>query len=110
MFESLANSVGCNTVINCGVITMYIYLSITLIQYVWMCASVCACACACVLCMTLFHVLMLTVGHDSLMFACVYVCLCTWEWYIIIILIILQETSWMGSCSTSSTGQLKAMA
>ena len=52
MFESLANSVGCNTVINCGVITMYIYLSITLIQYVWMCASVCAsvcaCACACV--------------------------------------------------------------
>ena len=30
---------------------------------VWMCASVCAYAY--VLCMTLFHILMLTVGHDN---------------------------------------------
>ena len=73
MFESLANYVGCNIIINCGVTTMYPY-SRYVCMCVWMCVSVCVCVC--VLCMTLFRVLMLTVGHDSLMCACVCVCVC----------------------------------
>ena len=59
MLESLANSVGCNTIINCSVTTMYLDSPLPL------CVYGCVCACACVLCMTLFRVLMLTVGHDS---------------------------------------------
>ena len=34
-----------------------------------------ACVCTCVLCMTLSSVLILTVGHDSII-KCVYVCVC----------------------------------
>ena len=38
MFESLANSVGCNSIINCGVTTMYPYS-----KHVCICVCMCMC-------------------------------------------------------------------
>ena len=63
VLESLANHVRCSA------LCIYL-LPLSLLQAVY---RVCTCACvcvysrvnACVLCMTLFHVLMLTVGHDN---------------------------------------------
>ena len=42
MFESLANYVGCNIIINCGVTAMYPYS-----RYVYVCMDVCICVCMC---------------------------------------------------------------
>ena len=50
MFESLADSVGCNPITNCGITTMYPYS-----KHVCMDVCICVCICMCIVYDTVSH-------------------------------------------------------